>query len=170
MEADEAELMESEEEEEGLTQGDMKRSLKEVRGKKTILKMQHKLKRNLRAKSKNRDIGEMEAHLESRGISVNKESLRNRIKSRKTIIDLEGNLDKGAKKALAESDDEIKDDDRVGRKRKRSYSPDDGYMEVDEGKGKSSKKSTDNTSAKSTRQLNPKQLKIRSQSRLRSMS
>jgi nucleolar GTP-binding protein len=168
MERDENDLMESEEEEEGLTSGDMKRSLKEVRGKKTILKMQHKLKRNLRAKSKNRDLADMEAHLESKGISVNKESLRNRIKSRKTLGDLEGNLDKGAKKALPESDEEIKEGDRVGRKRKRSYSPDDGYMEVDQ--GNKTKKSTDNKSARTVKDYNPKQLKIRSQSRLRSMS
>jgi hypothetical protein len=111
----------------------------------------------------------MEEHLASKGIDVNKESLRSRIKSRKTIIDLEGNLDKGAKKALTQDSDEEMED-RVGRKRKRSYSPDDGYMNVDEGNAKSSKKSTDGTSAKSTKQLNPKQLKIRSQSRLRSMS
>jgi hypothetical protein len=38
------------------------------------------LKKNLRARSKNKKIGALEQHLENKGIDVNKESLRTRIK------------------------------------------------------------------------------------------
>lgn len=88
----------------GVTEDDLKRALKEVRGKKIILKMKHKLKKNLRARSKNKNLKEMEDYLESKGIKVNKESLRTRIKQRKSIKELENNKDKFAKKALNEDD------------------------------------------------------------------
>lgn len=75
----------------GVTYDELKKALKEVRGKKSILKLKHKLKKNLRARSKNKRLADMEEHLERKGIQVNKESLRARIKSRKSIGDLEGN-------------------------------------------------------------------------------
>jgi hypothetical protein len=61
MEDNEKELMEDEEEvnEDGVTEEDLRRALKDVRGKKIILKMKHKLKSKLRAKSKNKDLKEM---------------------------------------------------------------------------------------------------------------
>jgi hypothetical protein len=59
-----------------VTEDDLKSSLKEVRGKKILLKLNHKLKKNLRARSKNKDLAVMEAHLEKKGINYNKESLK----------------------------------------------------------------------------------------------
>lgn len=76
------------------------RSLKEVRGKKTILKMKHKEKKNLRARSKNKKLSAMEQHLESKGIAVNLETLRQRVKKRRGIADLEGNAEKKSKRIL----------------------------------------------------------------------
>lgn len=78
-------------EKEGITEDDLRRALKEVRGKKTILKMKHKLKKNLRARSKNKNLVEMEQFLEEKGINVNKESLRQRVKKRRGIEELERN-------------------------------------------------------------------------------
>lgn len=81
---------------------------------------------------------------------------------------METGADIAAKKGLAEGSDDdnvgMVEDDKRGRKRQRSQSDDDDYMEV-EGDGKS----TNKTSAK-TRSMTPKQLKIRSQSKLRTMS
>jgi len=82
--------MEEMENEDGVTEEDLKLALKEVHGKKTILKMQHKLKKNLRAKSKNKNIKDLEEHLDKMGIDVNKDTLRSRIKKRRSIGDLEG--------------------------------------------------------------------------------
>jgi hypothetical protein len=74
-----------------ITEDALKRSIKEVRAKKTILKMQHKLKKNLRARSKNKKLSDFESHLESKGINANISSLRERVKKRRSIKDLEGN-------------------------------------------------------------------------------
>lgn len=123
MEANEQELNDdSMSEDESVTEDDLKKALKEVRGKKTILKMQHKLKRNLRARSKNKNLKDMEEFLESKGINVNKESLRARVKQRKSITQLEDNQEKFAKMVLAEdaSDAEEVEDSKRGRKRQRS--------------------------------------------------
>lgn len=46
MENDENELMEDEENSDGITQDELKNALKEVRGKKILFKMKHKLKQN----------------------------------------------------------------------------------------------------------------------------
>ena len=105
MEFDEEELMDGEIAD-GITEDDLKRSLKEVRGKKTIFKMQHKLKRNLRARSKNKKLEDFEDHLENKGIDVNKDSLRSRIKKRATISDIEKSADRRAKKLLEKDDDD----------------------------------------------------------------
>jgi hypothetical protein len=156
MEMDENELMEDEENSDGVTEDDLKRALKEVRGKKIILKMKHKLKKNLRARSKNKKLADLEDHLESKGIDVNKESLKQRIK-KKSIGELETNADKASQKALAARDsdgdnDQMDDGDRRGRKRRRSMSDDDDYMEIDQVSGKdvSTKKSTDGYSRSMT--------------------
>jgi hypothetical protein len=71
MEENENELMEDEDDSDGITEEELRKAVKEVRSKKTILKMQHKLKRNLRAKSKNKKLSELEEHLEKKGINAN---------------------------------------------------------------------------------------------------
>lgn len=94
------------------------------------------MKKNLRARSKIKKLSEFEEHLEKKGIEVNKESLRQRVKKRRSIAELEDNQDKLASKALeGESDEEmmdIDDDTRVGRKRRRSMSDDEDYDMDDE--------------------------------------
>jgi len=91
MELEEDGLMDDiEENEDGVTEEDLKRALKEVRGKKIILKMKHKMKANLRARSKNKKIDDLEKHLDSLGIEANKDNIRARIKNRRRILGLEG--------------------------------------------------------------------------------
>jgi len=95
MERDENALMEDEDsDEEGITESELRAALKEVRHKKAIFKMEHKMKKNLRARSKNKKLEDFEEHLEKKGIQANIESLRQRVKKRKTIGELEGNQDK----------------------------------------------------------------------------
>lgn len=167
MERNENELMQDDESEnsDGVTEEDLKKSLKEVRSKKAILKLQHKMKKNLRARSKNKKLEDLEEHLEKKGIDANIDNIRNRIKQRKTIKELEANQDKLNKKAFEDSDDGedekmLEDGDRRGRKRKRSVSDSDEEMKDSRGPSKKSDK----------RSMTPMQLKIRSQSKLRSMS
>ena len=83
--------MDEDENSDGVTQEDLIRALKEVRSKKTILKLNHKMKKNLRARSKNKKLEDMEEHLEKKGINFNKESLQARVKKNKTIAQLEAN-------------------------------------------------------------------------------
>lgn len=145
MEEQENELMQGEESanSDGLTFADLKQSLKEVRSKKAIKQLQHKMKSKLKARPKRVGVEEMIEHFESTGIEVNKESLRSRSKARRTIADLEGAADKNAEKALNDSDDEsdIVDNEEMaeeelkarGRKRKRTQSVgSDDYMESDD--------------------------------------
>lgn len=167
MERNENELMQDDDSEnsDGVTEEDLKKSLKEVRSKKAILKLQHKMKKNLRARSKNKKLEDLEEHLEKKGIDANIDNIRNRIKQRKTIKELEANQDKLNKKAFEDSDDGedekmLEDGDRRGRKRKRSVSDSDEEMKDSRGPSKKSDK----------RSMTPMQLKIRSQSKLRSMS
>lgn len=91
MEADEDNVMEDDEEldEAGITLNQMKQSLKEVRSKKAIKKLQHKMNAKLKARPKNKNLSEMVDHFESKGIDVNKDSLRSRSKVRRSIADLE---------------------------------------------------------------------------------
>lgn len=72
--------MEDDDNSEGVTEEDLKRALKDVRGQKEILKLNHKLKKNLRARSKNKKLADFEEHLEKKGIKANLESLRSRVK------------------------------------------------------------------------------------------
>ena len=156
-ELEENKLMDVEEANEfGVTEDDLQNALKEVRGKKAILKMQHKLKKNQRAKSKNKNIKDLEEHLDKLGLNPNKESLEKRVKKRRTLANLEDNQDKLAKKI---KDDESADDnapvneERTGRKRKRSLS-DDSDDDMDEEEKGSVKQ-------KKVRSLTPVQLKSR---------
>lgn len=171
MESQENDLMEDDDENsDGISFADMKKALKVVRGKKALLKLNHKLKKNLRARSKNKKLSALEEHLESKGIDANLDSIRQRVKGRKSISQLEANQDKLANKALADSDDsddeamEDVNDTRAGRKRKRSMSDDsDQYGSKQAKKGKSVK-------GLKGRSLTPAQLKITAQSKVRSMS
>lgn len=95
-----------EEPENGITLQDLKASLKEVRGKKAIYKLNHKLNGKLKAHKKSHNLSEMTEDLINKGFDVNKESLRSRSKVRKTISDVEAGKDKLAKNALADSDDD----------------------------------------------------------------
>jgi nucleolar GTP-binding protein len=168
MERNENQLMDDDESDnsDGVTEEDLRRSLKEVRSKKAILKLQHKMKKNLRARSKNKKLEDLEQHLENKGIDANIDNIRNRIKQRKTIKELEDNQDKLNKKAFQDShsqDEQMLGDER-GRKRKRSLSnSSDEHMDSDDARP-ASKKST------KLRSMTPMQLKIKSQSKLRSMS
>lgn len=155
MELEEAKMMVDESDEDGVTKDELKASLKEVRGRKTVLKIQHKLKKNLRARSKNKKLGDMEDYLESKGFDVKETgALKKRSKSRKTLMQLEGNLD-----AIGNSDDESDDgdsenlDDNRGRsrKRQRAQSDDDQYINAKDGVSKS--KSLKNKSANKVRSL-----------------
>lgn len=165
MERNENELMEEESENEDITEADLRRALKEVRSRKAIIKLEHKMKKNLRARSKNKKLGDFEEHLQKKGIDANIESIRSRVKQRKSIKELEGNQDKLATKAFADdnndNDAQMGDDDRRGRKRRRSLSnSDDEDMEGDQ-RG---------ASKKSKRSMTPAQLKIRASSKIRSLT
>ena len=155
MEAEEDALMKDDDgsdNSEGVTFADLKTSLKEVRGKKAIKKMQHKMKIKLKVHNTTKKLSEVEAGLESKGFEVNKESLRSRSKSRRTLADLEKTADALHKKAIdSDDDDEGVVEDREmadaeqeerGRKRRRDKSVDaDDFMDVDGG-DKSAVKST----------------------------
>jgi len=150
LEQEENELMEGEddgdlsENSEGITMDDLKRSLKEVRKKKEILRLQHKLKAKLKARPKKIQVETLIDGLESKGIEVNKESLRSRSKVRRGIKDLEAGQDRLANKIANLSDDEaapLIDDENVaneeadtrGRKRTRKTTVNLGeFMDVDE--------------------------------------
>jgi len=144
MEADQADLDsgDSEMDEAGITDDMLALAIKKVRGKKAILKEQHKLKSKRRAKSKLRKIGQMEQDLESKGIAVNKETLRERVRSRKTIMELEAAQEKRDGQFLDSDDEggEMMGDDSEGereagargRKRTRKYvEEEDNAMEVE---------------------------------------
>lgn len=91
LEAQQKEMEESSEDEDGITMDDLKASVLKVRGKINIIKQRSLLKSKTRAKSKIRKLDEMTEALEAKGIDVNKESLRARSKSRKTLGQLEEN-------------------------------------------------------------------------------
>lgn len=145
--------MEDSDNSDGVTFADLKSSLKEIRGKKAIKKSQHRLKIKSKVHPKTAKLSEFVEKLESKGIEVDKENLRSRSKSRKSIADLEKAADDKAKRILDESsdgedvvDDEVLAEDEQkerGRKRRRPKSPDsDEYMDSDgdERKPKSSGK------------------------------
>ena len=111
LEAQQKEMEESSEDEDGITMDDLKASVLKVRGKINIIKQRSLLKSKTRAKSKIRKLDEMTEALEAKGIDVNKESLRARSKSRKTLGQLEENQEKLARAQLGYSD-ESDDDER----------------------------------------------------------
>jgi len=95
-----------EEPENGITLSELKASLKEVRSKKAIAKMNHKINSKLKVHKRSHNLSEMTEDLIAKGFEVNKESLRSRSKVRKTIGDIEKGQDKLAKRILDDSDDE----------------------------------------------------------------
>jgi len=162
----------NDEEIDGIKTSDLKLSLKEVRAKKAIYKMEHKLKINRTHFNKKHDLTDVIEHMESKGIPVNKEKLRSHSKVRKSIKDLEDAQDKKANRLLAdsESDGDVVEDDEIagreaenrGRKRKRSSSPGDLMMEVDQDFGGSAKKSG--------RTMTPQQRHVSAQQKHRSLT
>lgn len=122
----------------GVQMDDLKQSLKEVRDKKALFKLNHKMNAKLRAHPKNKKLSEMLAHFESKGIDINADSLRARSKSRRTIKDLEEAQSKLQKRVLDDSDDDdvvedakMNDEEtnkRVGRKRTRATNEEDELM------------------------------------------
>jgi nucleolar GTP-binding protein len=147
MEAAEDQLMEDSDNSDGITFDDLKKSLKEVRSKKALKKMEHRLKITKSVRPKNAKLSEIVEKMEAKGIEVNKETLKTRSKSRKTIAELEKAADERAKKVLedSDSDGEVVDNASMasdeqkerGRKRRRNKSVDsDDYMDVDEQRGK----------------------------------
>jgi hypothetical protein len=132
-----------EEPENGITLAELKSSLKEVRGKKAIHKLNHKLNGKLKVHKRSHNLSEMTEDLKAKGFDVNKESLRSRSKVRRTITDLESAQDKLAKRALNDSDDdgEVMKDDKLaskeakqrGRDRKRTRNADSDIDMSDDG-------------------------------------
>ena len=147
MEAEEAKLMDdgSSENSDGVTMKDLQKSIKQVRYDKALIKLQSKMKSKATIHKTKAKMSDMVEHFEKVGIEINKESLRSRSKTRRSIADLESAADNLAKKALDSDDDEdiVMDDDLANqeaenrgrdRKRKRQRSLDeDDFMDVDEG-------------------------------------
>lgn len=109
--------------------------------------------------------------MEAKGLEVNKETLKTRSKSRKTIAELEKAADERAKKILddSDSDGDVMADALVaseeqkerGRKRKRNKSVDsDDYMDVDEQRTK--------PKSSGKRSMTPAQRKVTAEKMVRS--
>lgn len=112
MEAQEDDLMgEESSNSDGVEITDLKQSVKEVRDKKALYKLNHKMNAKLRAHPKNKKLSEMIEHFQSKGIDVNEETLRARSKSRRSIKDLEDAQSKLHNRILDESDDDDIDSD-----------------------------------------------------------
>lgn len=135
---------------EGVATSELRNVLKEVRNKKALKKLEHKLKAKNTKHQRQHNIEDVIENFASKGVDVNKEALRSHSKTRKTIKDLEDNQEKRAKKALGLgssddsdagsdliSDEEMRDEEAKlrGRKRSRTRSPNDLMMEVDEEDG-----------------------------------
>lgn len=143
MEGLQDEVMEDEDES-GITMGELRNSLKEVRNKKTLAKMNHKLKLKNKVVQKTVSLTEMEEDLKNKGFEVNTASLRSRSKVRKGIKEIEDGKDRVARMALeddSDGGDVIQDDDiamdeagrrgrATGKKRLRNEVSDDDNMEA----------------------------------------
>lgn len=160
-----------EEPENGITISDLLTSLKQVRGKKALAKLDHKLKQSTLVHKRQHNVTDMIEGLKSKGIDVNEESLRARAKTRKTISEIEGGQDKLTKNVLKDSDDEdvvsddqmaskeAKDRGRVLKKRVRK-ADDDVDMSDDANK----------SAGKAGRTLTPSQRHLSAQSKHRSLT
>jgi len=154
----------------GIATSELKDSLKYVRGKKTLLKQEHKLKAKNTKFLRSHDMSDVIEHFESKGVEINKDSLRSHSRVRRTIKDLEGAKDALAKKALDSDDgsDVVSDEEMAGReaktrgrKRTRTTSPGQLEMDVDEENG---------VAKKTGRTLTPAQRHISAQKKQRSLT
>ncbi len=152
LELEEAELLKMEglqdevmeEPEGGVTMAELQASLKEVRSKKIIAKMNHKLNSKNRVHKRNLNLSELTEDLREKGFDVNKESLRSRSKVRKSLMDVEGGQDKLASNVLDSDDDEVVEDEALakkeaqgrGRDKKRARKADDD-IDMEDGKSRS---------------------------------
>lgn len=73
------------EEIDGIKTSELKLSLKEVRAKKAIFKMEHKLKIKRTHTAKQHDLTDVIEHMESKGIPVNKESFAATLRSAEVL-------------------------------------------------------------------------------------
>lgn len=107
-----------EEPEAGITMSELKLSLKEVRSKKILAKLNHKLNIKNKVNKHKVNLSEMLPDLEAKGYDVNKESLRSRSKVRRTISEIEDGQDRFAKKVLDSDDDDemVVDDENLAKK------------------------------------------------------
>ncbi len=139
-------LMEDEVVEGGVATSELRDSLKQVRGKKTLLKQEHKLKAKNTKHMRTHEMSDVIEHFESKGVAIDRESLRSHSRVRRSIKDLEDAKDALARKALNSDDDgdsDLMEDEEVagreadarGRKRRRSTSPGQLEMEIDEENG-----------------------------------
>lgn len=127
----------------GVATSELKEALEGVRNKKAIKKIEHKLKAKKNKHQRQHDINDVIDHFESKGVDINKESLRSHSKVRKSIKDIEEGQDRFAKKALGYGTDEsdiVSDDDMADaeareRGRKRRKINDDEDMDIDEEAG-----------------------------------
>ena len=123
----------------GVATSELRSVLKEVRGKKALLKQEHKLKSKNSVHAKPQKLSEVLEGLEAKGYEPNKESIRSRSRVRKSIKDLESNQEELARRALDSDDGSIVDDedlaereaDARGRRKRRAGSPSE-LMEVDD--------------------------------------
>lgn len=114
-----------------------------MRNKKAIKKIEHKLKAKNRKHARQHDINDVIEHFESKGVDINKESLRSHSKVRKGIKEIEDSKDRAANKALGYGTDEsdIVDDEEMNdaetreRGRKRRKINDEEDMDIDEEAG-----------------------------------
>lgn len=130
MEGDNAAMEDDEDssDEDGFTLDELQKTVEKVRGKINVIKTKHLLIAKRRAKSKIRNLDDMTKDLAARGISVNKESLANRVRNPRRIGDIEAEQDKKAKELLGDSsddaddavidDDELRDEEQKYRGRK----------------------------------------------------
>ena len=156
MEDEERKLMdgESSDNSDGITMGDLQKSIKQVRHDKGVIKLNSKMKSKLRVHKTKTTVDEIAEKMEKKGIEVNRESLRSKSKTRRSIGDLEDKADKLAKKALDSSDEDgediVMDDDLAnkeaeqrGRKRSRKGTIDsDDSMDGDDGEKPEGTKAT----------------------------
>jgi nucleolar GTP-binding protein len=165
-----------EEPEAGITMTELKSSLKEVRSKKILAKLNHKLNIKNKVNRHKVNLSEMLPDLEAKGYDVNKESLRSRSKVRRTISEIEDGQDKFAKKVLdSDDDDMVVDDENLakkeakdrGRLKKRTRN---AGSDIDMSEDVGVKAGNKSAGAKSARSMTPSERHISAQKSIRSMT
>ena len=107
IEAEQAGVHMSDDDESGVTLAELKTSLKEVRQNKARRKMEHKMKAKQRTESVKKKITatQMVEGLRAKGYDVDEERIRSRSKVRKTIAEIEAGKDRLAERVLAQDSD-----------------------------------------------------------------